>query len=115
MFCLLRMLARSSSIFWPVLRLKASAVELSGGKVQFCNIINGRSLCDAKPESVVNEVAGDHLVEEALPVAVPPGGGEAFDLSPHLGPVLHHLALDVELEGVLPEVGVHDLARGLTA
>ena len=27
--------------------------------------------------------------------------------------MLHHLALDVELEGVLPEVGVHDLARGL--
>ena len=66
-----------------------------------------------QPESVVDEVAGDHLVEEALPVAVPPGRGEALDLAAHLGPVLHHLALDVELEGVLPEVGVHDLARGL--
>ena len=70
-------------------------------------------ICKIQPESVVYEVAGDHLVEEALPVAVSPRRGEALDLPPHLGPVLHHLSLDVELEGVLPEVGVHDLARGL--
>ena len=66
-----------------------------------------------RPESVVNEVAGYHLVEKALPVAVPPRGGKALDLSSHLGPVLHHLALDVKLERFLPEVGIHDLARSL--
>ena len=76
-------------------------------------MLEGETEFQMKPESVVDEVAGDHLVEEALPVAVPPRRGEALDLPPHLGPVLHHLPLDVELEGVLPEVGVHDLARGL--
>ena len=33
---------------------------------------------------MVDEVAGDHLVEEALPVAVPPRRGEALDLPAHL-------------------------------
>ena len=52
-------------------------------------------------------------MEEALPVPVSPGGGEALDLAADLGAVLHHLALDVELEGLLSKVGVHDLARSL--
>ena len=68
---------------------------------------------DIRPESVVDEVAGYHLVEKALPVAMSPWGRKALDLPSHLGPVLHHLALDVKLERFLPEVGINDLARSL--
>ena len=52
----------------------------SGFSNQSCTIIIHLGL----PESVVDEVAGDHLVEEALPVAVPPRRGEALDLPAHL-------------------------------
>ena len=55
----------------------------------------------------------DSLLDHGLPLSLALPDGEAVDLGLDLGPPLPHVVLDVEDEGVLPEVGVHHLAWGL--
>ena len=63
----------------------------------------------------MDQVAAHQLVERDLPVAVFARRREVLDDPVDPRPELGHLALDVEDERLLAEVGVDDLARSLKA
>ena len=61
----------------------------------------------------MDQVAAHQLVERDLPVAVFARSREVFDDPVNPRPELGHLALDVEDERLLAEVGVDNFSRSL--
>lgn len=55
------------------------------------------------------------LLQHRLPLAKPGADGKAMDSALDLGTPLSHVVLNVEQEGLLPKVGVHNLPRCLQA
>lgn len=53
------------------------------------------------------------LLNHGLPLALALSNGEAIDLGLDLCPPFAHVVFNVEHEGVLAKVSVHDLARSL--